>query len=264
MSNIFDIHRFWRYLKWEVSGIKDKYLFSILILGAFPIVMFTLNGLLGIIFTGTWKVPEELGVNSIWIAITIFILTFPAKTYGKITEKRYGSEWLMIPASPLEKTLSITVFTCVIAPVFLIAMLLVCDIALGSIFPSTYGTPLLFREIHINPEAIGLDSDFRFNAGALIYTGICCNILMFVLGSLCFKRSKAAKTLLVDFIVGLFIIAPIAIKFFNEGGLIGQIENAGDTFLIVERMKTLLWTWTGVEFLALVAAIYYRIRTIKH
>lgn len=269
MSNTFDIKRFWNYFKWDLRNARNNYLLSLVICCATPLIMFLLYELFNLIFGNTFDGFKVGHVMAFVLAIFIVELTFPAKAYGRVTEKRYGSEWTLIPASTLEKTLSIILISCVVLPVCFFSMLALWDILLGSLFTGSYGEPIVtrigslwseFTSVLTN-DLEGLQSIF----GAPIICGWFSGILTFTLGAMIFKKGKVGKTILASMLVGLIFSTILTlINFSDFGGIFGYLSTADDPEKAIRGLKIYIYTSNGITLAALIAGIYLRIRTIKH
>ena len=106
MNNIFNFKRFVNYLRFDLRNAKNYYGLSMLVVGLLPVIVFAFSQIL------YWMVSKDnvsldFGLAfrciTLCIAVAIVNLTAPPKMYGRITERRCGSDWLLIPASTFEK-----------------------------------------------------------------------------------------------------------------------------------------------------------------
>ena len=271
MSNTFDIKRFWNYFKWDLRNARNNYLLSLVICCATPLFFFIFHNLLNIILRTdgieTFKVVKFL---PFLIAYFVVIFTFPVKAYGKVTEKRYGTEWTLTPASALEKTLSVILITCVVLPLLFVAMLGLWDFLLGFLFPGTYGDAAISKLSNIREVAgkvleksvIRDESVFT----TAVFSGWAEGILIYTLGSMFFKKGKIGKTILISTAFSMILSTIL-----TASGLTGLqfAQVALDPTCIadeqtVKLFKAYFYTSNGITLAALIAGIYLRIRTIKH
>lgn len=275
MSEIFDIKRFGKFLAYELNNAKASCGLSILVMGLLPAILLSFYEIFSFIFTKHFQ-PLDMDVKKICFSLCILILvmSIPAKMYGSLTEKRKGSDWLMIPASTFEKFLSMVLIICVALPVSFLLVSGCCDCLLSTFFPVYYGSSntidvwnSLFR------------TDFGFNDNSLmsmtssgltliLFGSLCVNMLSFTLGAICFKRGKAGKTILCYFAISI-LLSTILVAFFGRGG-----SSSSDDFEYLMSNMTAQKAQNIINFVinsaffvmlgGLLAAIYFRIKTIKH
>ena len=126
MNDIFNIRRFGKYLASDARNCVADYGLSMLLISFMGLIIYTGTIIMGLIFNGEWGGPElSFRIFTFAISTFVLILTMPVKCYGRITEKRFGSQWLMTPASSFEKSLSMIIMTAIAAP------LAMCTIYLG-------------------------------------------------------------------------------------------------------------------------------------
>lgn len=232
MNNIFDIKRFGSYLMYDLRNLKSNYLLSMLIIGLMPVIHFLIQYVTAFVFNGT--VPDYVSAFVPAIAFGAFIalvLTMPAKLYGGITERRFGSSWLMIPASTLEKWLSLVLMVCVIVPLGTAVAFLASDAALSALVPS-YGESFLSTLLEL-PRGMEeeMDGIMNINLFGIGYVGWVINVLFFTLGALFFKRNKAAKTILCGFALFMLLMISMVVVVRNgwsPEGLFGTAEMSVD------------------------------------
>ena len=144
MNNVFSAKRFGKYFSYDLKHCIDTFGLSLLILGLMPMITFLFASIISFIVSGDW-IPDNTVNRIVAAVIAVFIATimFPVKAYGEITDKKAGSNFLMVPASTFEKWLSGSLMTLVIVPVALVLLLLGVDLLLGALLPSHYGEALL-------------------------------------------------------------------------------------------------------------------------
>ena len=95
-------------------GVGDVYV--MLLLGLMPIIVYVVIQFFSLIFgNGVVEFPDEMKYVALGVSATVVILGFGAKVYGQLTEKRAGSDFLMLPASTVEKWVALVLVTCVAA-----------------------------------------------------------------------------------------------------------------------------------------------------
>ena len=108
MDKYFDLKRFGQYLKYDLNNLRANYGLTLLILACFPVVLYVIYILINLIFNGLlggwadwhWSSPSMgFRIGMFFVCLIVLVVSFPSQQYGKLTEKRYGSDWLLIPAS---------------------------------------------------------------------------------------------------------------------------------------------------------------------
>ena len=181
MNNTFNFGRFSKVFAYDLHKSVQNYGLSFIVLALLPLLTPLLYGLMSLFFSFDWQVPGLIARCVIFIlAVACVSLTFAPGVYGKITDKRYGSEYLMIPASSFEKFLSMTLITAVIVPlVFTIAYGLVDLLAIGVSLAE--GTPLLKFFVQnwvISEDGVNVQIGWIFTLALIL------NTLVILLGSI--------------------------------------------------------------------------------
>jgi len=260
MNNTFDIHRFSNYLKWDLTHSKNYYGLSLLIVSSILPIFFVLGQFFSYLFEKEFTVfGSAFQFISLFLGMTIIMLSFPVKVYGALTEKKYGSDWLMTPASMLEKTLSIIVVTAVVLPFIYFTIFLFWDSALSLFFPQHYSHVLLSMDDVFDFGRLQYLS--RFSIAFLFYLSFVSNILFYTLGAIFFKKSKIAKSILVSFVLGLLILF-ICLAF--NLSIDDTVLNGPNADSIVRTFKFCVYFFTLLQIIIYSAAIHLRIRTLKH
>lgn len=245
-----------------------------------PIISYILIDLLAVVFGGTWC-GVSYGARLAIFAITLLCLciSLPIKGYGRVTDKREGSNFTLLPVSTLEKTLSMILISCVAFPFMFILGYGILDLILCTIDPSC-GKALCNPGIldiiweHINSTTdMGIAPEEIRNALSAILNpwlyidDLIQAILVFLLGAVFFKKSKAAKTILACFVFSIalsMITTPVIY------GVLG-LNYAKDVTVLFDKLP---WVFNHlglldtisdtVENVALGALIYFRLKTIKY
>lgn len=274
MSNFFNIRRAANFFVYDLNSAKNNFLLSLIICGLMPAICFAFAILFSLLTKQNPAVfSAPLQFMSFFIGTIIAIVNFPTKQYGPLTDRRYGSDWLMIPASTFEKWLSIVIVSCVVFPVCLFGTMLVTDWLLSVVFPAIYPKAVISSDLFSIIASIGNDTSElealmpHFNLGLEFYVSFSQTILFFVLGAVFFKQSKFAKSLLVLFALStLLSLAFFAV--FGSSSLSGHaIEllvdegNFPDFFSKALALGHILNT---VIMILLFGGLYHRLASLKH
>jgi hypothetical protein len=206
----------------------------------------------------------------VFIAILITGLVFPAKQYGSLTDRKAGSTWLMLPASTLEKFLSILLVTCVVVPLCLALMLYAFD-AIMSLVPY-YGQracPLIIDTVKSAMDKLqASDVSIDVNLPYIIYLAFCKFILVYTLGAVFFKKHKVGKTILV--LIGLSFVLTALFSVVSFHGMTFNSYDVESYFrsIDVDKLPVYFNVFLNVAnflvFALLDLGIYFRIKTLKH
>ena len=276
MSEIFNFQRFSRYFRFDLARMWRNNTKTAILLGCGSIIAVLLCGIGGLLFDFRWHTANDpMRLLSFFLCLGILELLM-AKTYGFITDRKKGSDFLMIPASTLEKWVSMMVVCLIVIPVLFLVTYFLVDGFVCLILPDA-GHPLFWwtsqgldasREnfVALNEALASKQLPLHYSLGSVIWPVVisaCCNYLYFLLCGLLFKRHKILNAVLV--IMGLsFVLSLIAPHLL--GGLAAELAGASETELItlsdqVFRGATAI---TAVLAAGLAAGCYFRLRKLSH
>lgn len=293
-KDIFDFRRFRKYFVSDLKTCSANYGLSLLTISLLtPLALYVITVVFNLILHLGWEGPSLAFRSTVFgIAMFCMVVTMPVKCYGGLTDKQYGSFWLTLPASRLEKFLSMLIITCIVAPFAGIVLYLGLD-ALISTMDKTCGGSIGFGIMQLLDgmgDLNGAISDLKMNLGSegiviedgteklfkqisspwMYIDDMFCMILPFLLGAICFKKGKTVKTFLAMavFSTALSIIAtPIVLAMVNpyiagiKAGMdVNEILNSG-------LVRNLSWIDTLSDTalnVALLVGIWFRIKTLKH
>lgn len=253
MKEIMDFNRFGKYFVSDLKSCAANYGYSLILICLMGLIIYIGTVSMGLLFNGTWGGPTEaFRSNVFWVSMFVMAVTMPVKCYGGLTEKKTGSQWLMIPASKLEKFLSMVLITAVVIPMIAFCVSLGLDALLCAV-DHTCGSSLISAFI---------SADQKINS-------IISLSLSFLLGAIFFKSSKTVKTFLVLFALGTVTMTVLFLILFNGVNMAELVENEtlaneivgngpfGDNGFIPVLCCT-------VSYILLLTGIFFRIKTLKH
>lgn len=288
MNDIFNIRRFGKYFASDAKSCTSNYGLSMILISLMGLIVYAGTIIMGLIFNGEWSGPElSFRVFAFSVCLIVFTLTMPVKCYGRITEKKFGTQWLMIPASSLEKSLSMIILTAIIMPVIICLAYLGVD-AIICTLDSTCGTSIAasihsmlkgFLSISIasKPELVMYPdlADFvkQVSCPWLYVDDIIGMFLITLTGAILFHKSKTTKTIMfyiaICIVLSLMVI-PFTNAFFKEFAALSftvktpeQMNQlfSGGIFRHAALLDTINDT---IVNLALITIIYFRVKTLKH
>lgn len=257
MNNVFSFNRFGNFFMYELRHIASRFTHDMLTMGILPLMMATFSVILNLI-QGEPLTHSAFDSTRTMFSVVLILtpVIYPARMFGRITDKKAGADWMLIPASGLEKFISVLLINLIVVPGILVLMLFVCDKLLWLIFGEmTYGAGFFTTMTDIvGPELF-----------LLALSGFVNSSLTFLLGAVCFRKAKVAKTILVLFALSvLFSVAFAGILSFDGvdlwiEGWIMDIES-----LPFESINVWLNISIFGSMILLAGAIYYRLKTIKY
>lgn len=289
-NDIFNFRRFGKYFSSDLRTCSANFGLTLVSLALIVLFISYFGTIaMNLVFNRTWEGPE------LSLRVTEFIVTFfatlilaPSKCYGKITEKQYGSFWLTLPASRLEKFTSMAVITAIIIPLTSAILYLCLDTVICALDP-TCGDSIIasignltsrLAEIKVSgaidgeliPESA---VNFMRQIGSpwLYLDDFIGLSLPFLLGAVFFKKHQIAKTFLAIMIVSTVVSAALTPFMENWArdvmGVLPEdssIEFISDMFNMKIFRHVALWDTISdtIVNVGLLAAIYFRIKTLKH
>jgi len=260
MNKTFDINRFCKYFIYDLKNARSNYGLTFLIVIAMPAILYMLSIILSLVFSGHWASPATgLRITFSIIACFIVCMSFPAQAYGKITDKKAGSAWLLLPASKFEKYLSMILITSILVPVLFVFGYGLTDLILSLVDP-TYGTPLLGFDINGILESSNMPVSFAGNGFWLLFFSLSSDLLIFLMGAIFFKTKKVSKTILTLIALTIALsIASVSLDLSFDDDFIKA--NADKLNFAVNALIDIPLI---IEYVILLVGIWFRTSTIKH
>lgn len=296
-NNIFNFRRFGKYFTSDIRTCTANYGLSLLTMAVLtPIATYALISGFIYLMGGSWQGPEFPTRAFIFFMMAVcLVVTMPVKCYGKLTEKQYGSFWLTLPASRLEKFISMIIITCIIAPIAGFGIYLGIDAIICAIDP-TCGEGLMatginyFRnasefieeiggeltlnfgneQIPVEDRALSMDILRQINNPWLYIDDFFGMSLPFLLGAIYFRKGKTVKTFLALAVIGT-VASSIMVPATKEWAMRLAVSNDAESivynmfncgffrhFALIDTISDTLVN------LALMAGIWFRIKTLKH
>lgn len=266
MSNVFNIKRFWKYFRFDLRNVADRYGISLIIFTIMPVIVYIFAGSIAVIFTEShmWHVDAtSCATSAISIALVSMVFSFSPKMYGYLTSKQGGSTWAMMPVTTLEKLVSMLIISLILVPGVVL---------LGNVLFNEVIT--LFDHSYTNELSILFSKSF-FEGSTPLLVNICPLfsiwleaaelMIFFLLGALVFKKAKAGKSflslllLIMLFVLAIFLIFGSLDDDRIEDYLFSVNEETA-VFLLNAIVNVALFLW----FAVLAIALFFRIKRIKY
>ena len=277
MNNTFDFNRFGRYYVSDLKNTFNNTWLTVLLTSLSGLIAYVFSGLMNLFITGSWRSYPLIG-RAITFVLLLYVLVviIPSKAYGFFTDKRKGSFYTLIPASPFEKFLSIFINTAILAPLSYFIIALTGDALLCLVDPGcgqlliTAGAEAASKFNEFCGDIAEAGQISIFSTGELV-CGVILNLIsmtmVFLLGALYFKKNKIGKTILALIVVQIafsMVLTPIMMHV-GEGLLewLGELE----TNSVVRTFYSIKWSSYAFGLLVTVGLAvwgYIRVRTVKH
>lgn len=276
-NNTFSFSRFGRFFLFDLKRWAYSYGPAFLTTCLMPVIVYFIVGAFSLVFDAHWAAPEVVS-RAIVLGFTaaVLFITYPASVYGFLTDKQAGADYLMIPASTLEKFLSMMLNVLVVVPVVFFLVYAGAD-ALICAIDGRCGMSLIAS----SHDAIDFLVDFgdSFEEGMApasislfwVYLNFGISILYFLICAICFKKHKIFYPILI--LIGInmafSLLAGVVFKYFfiDESIVVEFIEKvmAGGNLGSLITWFNALSAMFNLIFISLFAgAAYYRLKTIKH
>ena len=292
-KNIFNFNRFGKYFVSDLRSCVANYGLSLLALTVItPLALECITGVFNMIMGLTWE-GAGFGMRGLIFCVAMFcmVVTMPAKCYGKITDKQYGAFWLMLPASRLEKFISMLLICCIIAPAIGVGLYLGVDALICALDPTcnqniVAGTIDTIQElalrfnfgeisVEVPPEDLMMaESGLKFlkqiSNPWLYIDEVLCVSLPFILGAICFKKGKIVKTFLAMAALSMcvsMIAGPVMMAFTGDFLTVANEEEAMKIMFESGFYDKLIWidiVGDALIYGGVLVGIWFRIKTLKH
>ena len=293
-NEIFNFHRFGKYFASDLKTCGANYGLSLLALTVLaPVATELVFAGFSLLLDLSWHgAGLGLRVGVFAIAMVCLVVTMPVKCYGKLTDKQYGAFWLMLPASRLEKFISMLLICSIIVPALGLVMYLGVDALIcaidhtcnQSILAGAFDlmdeiTTLKMNmggvEVDVPKESImALENGSKFIRQItnpwLYVDEILCVSLPFLLGAICFKTRKTVMTFLAmaAFSMALSMFAtPLMLSVMDKFTMAASEEDAMRMMFESGFYNNLIWIDIVSDTLVyggIIAGIWFRIKTLKH
>lgn len=274
MNNTFSFNRFKNLL------LKDGKMY-IRNFGTSLIVWCCLNAIFWIfnlLFGSSTMPPIRFGMLCTWTALAMMMV--PSKVYGNANLSREGVGFAMMPASSLEKFISMFIYCAIVTPIVVFFGGYLVD-AFLSIFPfGGFEKPIHLYSIN---EIIQMfnDTEGVVRAGEMDFpieqvlpigvmrTSLYANIIqwsaIFMLGNMLFKKHKAGKTFASYLGISYLISMIMGLVFFNREimeGWIAKFEGMSTEQQIQWFQNATTWGM-AVGIIITVLLLFFTYRKIK-
>lgn len=272
MNNTFSFNRFKNLLALDCNKYFRNFSTMLIVFCSLPAVFWIFNLLFGSTTDGAVR------FGFICIVVAIAMLQVPSKVYGKSNLSREGIGFAMLPASSLEKFISMFIYCAIVTPILAFFGSYLVD-AFLSVFPfggfekpiHLYTMNELIRLASDSEEVMQADIAFTdvFPIGifrAMLYVGIIQWAAIFMLGNMLFKKHKAGRTFVCYLGIG-YVLSMImgAFMFANADRIEQWMERFSDypTEQMVRMWHNVTICGMVISIVITVVLLYFTYRKIK-
>ena len=270
MNKTFDIKRFGNMLRYDGMSYFQKFGLTLGIFLGTPV------GIWFLAYTNMSVSDLTMGDNRYaflkFLMIIVMILA-PSRLYKTCNDSRRGIQFAMLPASSLEKFLSMMIFCCVVTPILYMTGAVAIDSILtlipgnnpydGFVFKHIFNHDLV--NINLGSEMAEYSKTIKLPLAKVFSLLAYVSIFMFT--NMLFKKRKVSKTIGTLAILGIILMVIIIRFTINYEELNGSFTE--EEFL--ESNKALIrWVYYGSYALNVIMSsvmlyfTYYKIRKQKY
>ena len=279
MNNTFTFNRFNNLLLKDGKSYFRNFGIGIIVCCCLNAIFWIFN----LLFGTTTDPIIRFGLLCTWTAVAMMMA--PEKIFGKANLSREGVGFAMLPASSLEKFLSMFLYCAIVTPIVVFFGGYLVDTLL-SLFPfggfekpiHLYSINELFRLINDHEGVVQAgDMAYPFNeivsVGMMrisVYTGIIQWAAVFMLGNMLFKKRKAGKTFACYLGIGYLLSMIMGGVIFASSGRIEQWLEGFSEYPTGEMIRLChnMMVWSMVIGIIIAAVLlfftYRKIKTQKY
>lgn len=212
MNNTFDWNRFCKVVNKDFRNLWPTFGPTMIVLASLPFAVW----LLALVINSNFVIAPNFRVVMIMMFSSFAAVMLPSRLYRTMNLRNEGIYYAMLPASKLEKFLSMLLFTFIVAPVVTYLGSMVIDIILRLMPTGAYhqwlwqgdgGFPL-FTTIPMDDETMPGFHSWLLTAAT--YSGLLSSPAIFLFAATLFKKHKVLYTFLILYLLE-FVLSVIAI-----------------------------------------------------
>ena len=269
MNEIFDIKRWWKLVQYEVVNYIPNFFKSLLIFASVIAAVWIFS------LTIDFDVCPHSRVMLVRTLFIFAVVLSPFIVYKDVNDRKKGYIYAMIPASTLEKLLSMIVLCVVVVPLLAYTVLTATDLLLWLLSKVGIG-PFLhieffnpFTSIEFVDDEYLLPHIYPVFDSIIYFINLIAYTIMF---NTIFRKNKVLKTILFNismtfaFVILTAVIVNITTPDFWEDmfeGLVGWLYEKTDVELFGYVMTTVRCL-TILMSMAFLSITYFRIKKVNY
>ena len=268
MNDTFDIKRLGRLIKYEVTNYIPNFFKSLLIFASVIAAVWIFS----LTFDSDGPHSRDALVGTLFI---LAIVLSPFIVYKDMNNRKKGYIYAMIPASTLEKLLSMIVLCVVIVPLLAYAVLTATDmllwllskVGIGSFLHMEFYNP--FTTVKFVDDEDLLPHIYPVFDSIIYFVNLIAYSIMF---NTIFRKNKVLKTILFNIAISFALVILTAVianittpEFWEDmfGGLVEWLDGKTDVELFGYVMTTIRCL-TILMSMAFLSITYFRIKKVNY
>jgi hypothetical protein len=282
MNNTLEFNRLGKVIKHDGASFAQNLGLTLIILWSIPVVIWLFSSLT----PGHDHIDSFPRISIIGTLGSILLIMAPARLYRYCNDSRQGIGYAMLPASSLEKFISMVFYCVIVAPIIYLVGALAIDSFLAVIGGPYQGFAIAdyfndiaqFKNIVRQKMMMG-DVDYILLASCLSPTVIILSKILstlamssvFMFGNMVFKKRKTGK--MIGILILLFIIIMIIMVNYvaNHEEQIarwfGYMNEENTAYIITRVIRTMInvsLIFSAVVSVVMLWLTYYKIKTQKY
>ena len=214
MNNVFEIKRFGKILTKDLKESLPKLGIIALSVCGFILVYWLYTLVLG----GTSTDALKDSVRRIIISVIgcVLCVIIPFIIYKRSNHKKHGIYFAMLPASALEKFLSMTLMCLIVCPVIIFGGMILTDTLMAALTPNIDSLSMFGSNKFVAQdlsEGVNYNYSYTISGNSFIstYFEMIQVVIIFMFGNMFFQKSKFSKTILSILACSFMIFAIMAL-----------------------------------------------------
>lgn len=262
MNEIFDFGRFCKLFAYECRNYLPRYMKGLIVFSAFIVAAWML----------TLTTEETMSDRSEYICVLYSFAVFlsPFFVYKHINDRKRGYSYAMIPASMLEKLLSMVIVSVFVVPVAVYVSLTLTDAALYGL--SCMGIGQFTGLVLYNPFESPFSLDILTVPVRNVILATAVSISSAIMFNAIFRKNKIIKTVLFNMaVLFLFLILVTSVVSFVSPGFWYDLSLDIESFFsayteeeVIALYNNLTTLWYILVIGVFLTITYFRIKRVNY
>lgn len=216
MNKTFDIKRFGNVLRYDAMNYFKNFGWTLVVLLAIPILIWFM------LYVNMDDPDAMLNYHRYGFLLVLAIIAMilaPSRLYKNANDSRKGIQFAMLPASNLEKFLSMSIYCLIVTPILYLVGAVAIDCILTLIPGNNPNGGFIFRDIfYTNIVEVELPNDLDLLPLPFYQVFILLSyVSIFMFTNMLFKKRKVSKTIGILALIGIiFMVVFIRIILYYE------------------------------------------------
>lgn len=264
MNTTFDIKRFGNVLRHDALSYLQNFGWTLVVLFAIPILIWS------ILYVGMDDPDALMNYERYGFLLVLAIIAMilaPSRLYKNANDSRKGIQFAMLPASNLEKFLSMSIYCLVVTPILYLVGAVAIDCILTLIPGNNPYGGFVFRDIfHTNIVMVELTDDLYLLPLPFYQVFLLLSyVSIFMFTNMIFKKRKVSKTIGILALIGIiFMVIFIRVMLYYESIYKYDMIPDDTQEIIVKCAYYGYYVFNIILTIAMLYFTYYKIRKQKY